>query len=375
MSDSRFPEARLVSRITVHLPRRLTTRLTQRLSNMGMDNVLLESGRTVRRVVARRPFGLPGTVDRLEDSVVDVLHMTVPPDAEQPVLQELARTAELDVPGYGSIYAQRVEEYGCNDMPEPNVQENGAKPRRRFLSDLALIAGIVSMSEATSRLVETALELGSSVPVITLGAGTGVRDQLGLLRVTIPPEKEILQLLVPQYDATEIMRLLVEEGRLDRPGRGFMYRTPVTAGMLDTRLRVGPSEHAASMEQVIAAIDEIRRGTWWRKRFSAEESSSRSSAGPLNLGNTEITLICSEGRADSLVKVALNAGAGGATTTRLHRLHTGTVEGGAARERSILSVPADLARAVVEAVLDADAIGDDPCNRIQVLAAPAGSGS
>jgi hypothetical protein len=371
MSDSHVPLVRDVSRITCHVSRTITPRITKRLARIGVDNALIESGRTVRHVLSRRPLGLPGTVDRLEDTPADVFHMTVPLDAETAVMEELVHVAKLDVPGYGSIYSQRIQEYGSARLPDIRSEDGTRRLQRRFLPDLALITIIVSMPEITSRLVRVALELGSSVPLITVGVGTGVRDRLGLLRITIPPEKEIVHLLVPQHDANEIMRLLVEEGRLDRHGRGFIYRAPVTAGMLDTRLHVGPPRHAASMEQVIAAIDELRRGTSWRKRFTAPESTLQTWTGELHLANREIVVICAEGCARHLVDAALDAGAGGATTTRLRRLSTGDGEGAAARERSIISVPQERADGVVQALVDAGATGGNSFERIQLLNAPA----
>lgn len=370
MSDAvRSP--RRVSRVTCHVHHRVSHRITEALVALGVDSVLVESGRTVRQLRKARPFGLPGSIVRLDDAPAEVFRVTVPVDAEATVVATLIRAAELDAPGRGSIFSQRIDEYGEAEPPRIAAPPD-AEPRRTLLRDLTLITCILSMAGSGEQMARVALDLGSCVPVVTLGTGTGVRDRLGLLRITVPPDKEIVHLLVPEHDANEIMRLLIEEGRLDRPGRGFVYRTPVEAGLLDTSLRIGKQDHAASIEQIIAAVDELKRGTGWRKRFATIDPHGGDPTRLLRLDNREIALVCSEGRAGRLVDAAIAAGAGGATTSRIRRLPIADTEGGvAARERSTISVPGDIVEPVISAMVDAGAISEEFGGRIQVLDAPA----
>lgn len=394
------PAPRRVSRITCQVHGRLGDVVKRALTRLGVDSALGENGRTVREMRTSRPFGLPGSIVRLDDAPSEIFRITVPTDAESTVIEALIRAAELDAPGHGSIFSQRLNEYGNFELPEildggdrgdrragadrgdagrAREGQRGVEPRdagrpqtRTLLHDLTLITCILSMPGSGEQVARVALDLGSCVPVVTLGRGTGVRDRLGLLRITIPVEKEIVRLLVPEHDANEIMRLLIEEARLDRPGRGFLYRTPVEAALLDTSLRIGRQEHAASIEQIIAAVDELKRGTSWRRRFAAIERSGGDPTQYLRLGNREIALISGEGRTSRLIEAAIAAGAGGATTSRVRRLNLNeTDSGGAPRERSVLSVPGDKAEAIVEAMVEAGAIGEDRADRIQVLDAPA----
>jgi len=369
--NSVTPAPRQVSRITCHVHIQISHRVAEFLVALGSNNVLVESGRTVRQLRKQRPFRFPGTIDRLDDAPAEVFHITVPVETERMVVEGIIKTAELDAPGRGSIFSQRLEEYGDSVATEA-VQPSDNVGRYVLMHDLTLITCILSMPGSGQHIARIALELGSCVPVVTLGVGTGIRDHLGLLRITVPAEKEIVHLLAPEHDADQIIRLLIEEGRLDRPGRGFIYRTPVDGGMLDTRLRVGRQEHAASIEQIIAAIDELRHGTAWRKRFAAIDRSGGDPTSRLRLDNREITLICSEGRAGMLVEAAIDTGAGGATTSRLHRLNIGDTDGGtAACERSIISVPANYTNGIIEALLNAGALSEDNAARIQVAEAPA----
>lgn len=366
---------RRVSRITCQVHHRLSHRVTECLVNLGVDSVLVESGRTVRQLRKSRPFKLPGAIVRLDDAPAEIFRVTVAIESESTVMEALIRAAELDAPGRGSIFAQQLDEYGEFDLPaiKWNGSEEGDKRESHaLLHDLTLITCILSMQGSGEQIARLALDLGSCVPVVTLGTGTGVRDRLGLLRITVPPEKEIVHLLVPEHDANEIMRLLIEEGRLDRPGRGFVYRTPVRAGLLDTSLRIGRQEHAASVEQIIAAVDELKRGTGWRRRFAAIDPGRADPTRQLRLGNRELALICSEGRAGTLIEAAIAAGAGGATTSKLRRMTVSDEDTGvAARERSTISVPGDQADSIIAAMIDAGAVCDDQGDRIQVLDAPA----
>jgi hypothetical protein len=65
-----------------------------------------------------------------------------------------------------------------------------AGTRRRFplLGDLSGIGCILprGLGDPIARI---ALELGTCVPAITFGIGTGLRDRLGLLRIAIPAER------------------------------------------------------------------------------------------------------------------------------------------------------------------------------------------
>lgn len=362
---------RELSRITCQVHHRLSRSVTDCLSRLAVDTVLVESGRTVRQLRRRRPLGLPGTIVRMDDAPTEIFRIAVHIEDEMTVMREIIAAAEIDTPGRGSIFSQRIDEYSACHVPR--IPDAGSEPGpRALLHDLTLITCVLSMPGSGEQIARLALELGSCVPVVALGEGTGVRDRLGLLRITIPPQKEIVHLLVPEHDANEIMRLLIEEGRLDRPGRGLVYRTPVRVGMLDTRLRVGFQEHAASIEQIIAAVDELKRGTSWRKRFASVEAFGADPTTHLRLTNRELAIICSEGRAAELVQAAISAGAGGATTSRIRRLNLDSGDSRAtALERSIISAPADLTEGILDALFEAGAVSDDGIDRVQVLDAPA----
>ncbi len=369
---------RKVGRICCVVHHRLSHRVTQRLAEMGVDPIFIESGRNVRRVVRKRHMGFPGLKRRLHNTPVEFIYATVSRDRTHAVLESLIDAAELHTPGRGSIYAQDIIEYGGGEPVAADNTPTANAPAGRdgnthpaLLTDLSCITAILSMPGSGEQCAQMALELGTCVPLVTLGAGTGMRDRLGLLRITIPPEKEVVRLLVPEYDSGSIMQLLIEGMRLNRPGSGYIYGAPVKAGLLDARLNIGFQESAASMEQIIAAIDQLKSGTAWRKRFADIEPGRINAGHRLMDDRREITVNCLEGALAGLVAAAMEAGAGGATTFRLRRLLAGDDDSGsAARESAIINVPAPISSQVIQAILDANALDSDTAGRIQVLEVP-----
>lgn len=359
------PPSQEVTRITCAVNPHLGTQTTECLVNLGSHTVLVENARAVRQHIVSRPWGLPGQKLELENSPMEIFRTTVPRGSALQVIETLNQTLELHTPGRGAVYAQDITEY--SQLDPPVIQESSAHESTAY-RDFTLINGILSKGGGGERLTESALRLGACVPIVTRGFGTGLRDQLGLLRITIPPEKEIVQLMVPAHDAPGIQRLLIEDARMDRSGGGFLYQTPISAGIVDPLLRIGRQEHAASMEQLIAAMDEIKLGTGWRKRFADHDNNKRGARFNTHRNYSEITLVCSEGKADDFVLAAMDVGAGGATTGRVRCLSASDLEGGVgARERGVICVPTAICAPVVQALRDKSESLGDPLCRIQVL--------
>ncbi|TVQ37413.1 MAG: hypothetical protein EA384_12240 [Spirochaetaceae bacterium] len=376
VAEQGYPAARIVC--SVH--HGIAADVYALLRTLNVRSALLQGGRTIRQFARRRPFGLPGSVVRLEDSPVDQFTFSVAREEAIAVLEMIVAAADLGTPGRGTAYAQDVVEYSCEPSPliagtDPDLERyDRSDTRPMLLYDLSHVTVITSNPGGGEQLGRIALELGTCVPVVTRGKGTGIRDRLGLLRITIPADKEIVAFLVPSYDAGSIIRLLTEEARLDRPGSGFVYETHVRAARIDTRLRIGLQEYAASLEQIIAAIDELKSGTAWRKRFSAMEYGEQVEYPGLRRDNRELTVVCTEGRTRSLVDAAIAAGAGGATTSRVRRLALAeTDDAAAAVEYSVINVPAKDRDSVIEALRQSIAFESDASAVIQMTESPLAS--
>lgn len=94
------------------------------------------------------------------------------------------------------------------------------------LTDVALITCIVQRGEADN-IVKEAREAGAQGATVFYGRGTGVRERLGVLGITVEAEKEVIQVVVSTDQADRIFECMYIAGKLDTPGMGFMYLTPL----------------------------------------------------------------------------------------------------------------------------------------------------
>lgn len=365
-----------VSRITCVVSNLTHQKIIEHLTKLGICRIFVENGRNVREFIKKRPFGLPGKSLTLQDYPVEVFRFTVPRENAQDVVKYLIDRLELYVPGHGMIFSQDLIEFSKIEPPVVRIPEQYLKnpPSHDYtlLDKMAYVNCVLSVPGSGENLAKIALDLGICVPFVTNGYGTDFRDNLGLIRVTISPEKEIVHLVMPEQDTDSIIRLLIEEGGLNRPGRGFIYRTPVSFGLLDTRMRIGRQEYAASIEQIIAAIDQLKAGTGWRKRLDVLDKEKIDNRFLVPSDNCELMVISEEDRIEKIIEAGLDAGATGATTTRVKRLVADEEKPStAARVLSTISLPASITNEVVDALLQVSNIDSDTTDRLQVLDSPA----
>lgn len=363
-----------VSRITCIVNQLLSEKVSDFLTKLGVI-VYVENGRTVRENVKSRPFNLPGDIIKLQSFPVDIFRFTVPRENSNEVINSIIDIADLDVPGRGTIFSQDLMEF-CKEPPAVDLDFLSTLKivdhDDILLKKLAYVVCVLSVPGSGEYLAKIALDLGICVPLITFGTGNDIRDQLGLIRITISAEKEIVHLVTPEHDSDSIIRILIEQGKLDKPGRGFIYQTPVSSGLLDTLLKTGSQKYAASMEQIIAAIDQLKTGTSWRKRLDADSQENKSKASLLPQDNCEISIISDEDHIDNLREACLSVGATGATTSRVMPIVSKEEEETTSTViRSAISVPADLTDSVVDKLLETSTIKDENVDRIHVLDSPA----
>jgi len=363
-----------VSHITCIVNVLLSEKISGFLKELGVI-VYIENGRVEREIIKPRPFNLPGETIKLQDSPVDVFRFTVPRENSKQVVNCLIEIAELDIPGRGTVFSQDLMEFS-KEPPDINLDFLLAQKTRDYtdilLNKLSYVICVLSIPHSSELLAKVALDLGICVPLVTYGTGNYMRDQMGLIRITISADKEIVHLVMPEHDSDSIIRILIEQGRLDRPGMGFIYQTPVSMGLLDTYLKIGHQKYAASIEQIIAAIDQMKGGTSWRKRLAAEHQEKKAPKSMLPQDNCEISIISAEERIEMLREACLKVGATGAITSRVTPLAgKGEEEITSNMIRSAVSVPANITDNVVDTLLEASTIKDDTTDRIHVLDSPA----
>lgn len=94
------------------------------------------------------------------------------------------------------------------------------------LTDVALITCIVQRGLADT-IVKAARDAGAQGATVYFAKGTGVRERLGILGVAVEVEKETINVVVSTDQVDRIFERMYLAGKLDTPGMGFMYITPL----------------------------------------------------------------------------------------------------------------------------------------------------
>ena len=94
------------------------------------------------------------------------------------------------------------------------------------LTDVSLITCVVQRGKA-DEIVKAAQDAGAQGATIFYGKGSGVRERLGILGLTVEAEKEIITILVANDQVDRIFEKMTIAGKLDTPGMGIIYATPL----------------------------------------------------------------------------------------------------------------------------------------------------
>jgi hypothetical protein len=333
--------------------------VVQALAQMGITSGELAAGRSIT-LEHRRWLGGVWEQTVMVDTPLDIVRFLVSPELEEGALDTIIQAARLDIAGRGSVSSEGVALLRAH----PLCQENsGGAPRpggkRLVLGALRGICCIVQRGQGEV-LARVALDTGTCVPAITYGAGTGVRDKLGLLRIAISADKELIHLAAGVEDADGLMDVLIDSGKLEQPGKGFIYQYPLSRGLMDRGISRGSARHGASMEQIVATLDELKGSAQWRSRSAGAAQGEREPRKYLS-DLTDMSLICDEGRGDALVKAAMAVGAPGATISKLKHIRPQQGSAGAvslARESCSMIVMQQQVAGIVEALEKAGAFDD-----------------
>ncbi len=95
-----------------------------------------------------------------------------------------------------------------------------------ILKDISLITCIVQKGVADD-IVKAAMEVGAQGATIYYARGMGVRERLGIVGVAVDVEKEVLNIVVANEQVDLVFEKMFLAGKLDTPGMGFMYVTPL----------------------------------------------------------------------------------------------------------------------------------------------------
>ena len=101
-----------------------------------------------------------------------------------------------------------------------------AKRKVTNISEVALITCVVQKGLADT-INNSLLEVGVQGSTVHMGVGTGIRERLGILGVAVDVEREVISVMVPADQTDRIFERIFLAGRLDTPGMGYVYVTPL----------------------------------------------------------------------------------------------------------------------------------------------------
>ncbi len=359
----------MVSRITVVVNRDFLTRSPLEIvSEFGVEAMSHVTGRAP---VLNDKQGIFSKLIRRMGGIlprpVDIITFLVHENLELQALQLAAERFKLDISGSGSVHSEKVSIQKNSGGLEVNTMLDKPVSKLSMSSQLTGICCIVLRGEGDS-VARIALETGSCVPTITFGQGSGLRDLLGLWRITVPAEKEIVTMVVNSFEAEEIMNIIIDTVRLDQPGRGFIYLFPVNRGLINMKVSSENRSQAASMEQVIIAVDDLKGGAEWRRRrLSTLHTENKRK---LWQGLSEMALTCDEGAGEEYVKIAMAAGAPGATVTGYRYIAGDERQISPARKKCSMIVSTQDTKRIVEALDEAGVFTGDAHNDLVTRSVP-----
>ena len=195
-----------------------------------------------------------------------MLHMLVPDSEVDRVVGTIIERGRLCQQAVGAVYSNRCDHVylGSTYQAWPaRSRDSGAAASGRLKDDLSVIFCIVG-HDRSNRVARAAIRAGAHGPIVYYSEGRGLRDRLGWLRITKEHEQEVLMVMADEAQVEEIFDAMAKAGEFHLPGRGLMYRLCVDKGMFNLPSRVAHHHYAASMQQIIHAIDSLQGHTHWR---------------------------------------------------------------------------------------------------------------
>jgi len=210
--------------------------------------------------------------------------------------------------GSGAVYSINCEKAAFLSKPASDIKiiNQTDEDRINFKNDMVGIFCIAQHGKSES-IAQAAMLEGAPGPSVVFGQGKGVRERLGLLRIAISPEKDLIRVVVDDYDAESVFEAMVTEGKLDTPGMGFIYSMPIDKSFVSIAHAESSGSELASSHQIIKAIDDLQGGAGWRTHniIGGNFKESRKLLTDLS----RISCVTERGKGEEIVEAALAKGA------------------------------------------------------------------
>jgi nitrogen regulatory protein PII len=352
-----FREASGYSIVSAILPRHTSAEVMERaLLSKGFNAISTNARGTLLKDRWYQSF-LP--VLSPEQTVAEVV---VPNEAVDGIMEKIVSAGKLSLSGAGAIYSVRCTDVMVSDqyplMESESIDTETSNSGLNVKEDLVGIF-CIAQPEDSDAICRAAVQAGAPGPTVYYCEGRGLRDRLLLLRITKTAEKELIQVIVDPVDADPVFSAIAEAGRLSEPGRGIVYRVPIAKGLINVASVYGRTKHSASIQQIVAALDDLSGSSEWRAQAVTKKErkpGSRTAFPFLGLGMNEkyleglVMLTCITNRKYSamLTNRALAAGAPAASVAvgKFYEADAETTTTGARlnRERGLIKMMLSPAR-------------------------------
>ena len=230
------------------------------------------------------------------------------------VVHKSIHTTEVDRRAIGAVMCVPLSKVWATEylsaISQP-VKFAEERVKAKLQVNLRLISCVCQRGKA-DEIADAAVRAGAAAPIIHYGEGKGVRDRMGLLKIAVNPEKEIIHVIADEVECDRIFDDMVEAGRLFAPGMGFITTTEIPEGLINLHTTVSSSHAEATIEQIVKAIDELKESKSWRMAdigFASVRQFKRKQMNDL----VNLKLITRRGLGDEFINRAMNNGAQGAT--------------------------------------------------------------
>lgn len=250
------------SLVTAILPRQSTAKVLEEVLSSGAAHALSMNARGA--VVQDRWYQtfLPAISPEQE-----MLYFIVPNVEVDHLMEQIVMVGKLRLFGAGSIFATPCDTLTCADdyhlWEAGNYQFESVSFDIHFKTDLIALVHITDRDGAEP-IARAAIKAGAQGATITYIRGFGLRDRLGLLRITKKHDKELITVVVDKYDVDATFQAMAQTGNVDQPGRGLVYQLPISKGLTNLASVFQTKKHSASIQQMVRAIDELQGSTDWR---------------------------------------------------------------------------------------------------------------